>query len=167
MIPILSLQTRMEGTLPVSLSSFTARSKHNSVEVNWTTLSEKNNSHFILFASNDGQKWVEIKKIESKALNGSSTVAIDYNITVPLTGVSLAALGFLSLLLVPSSRNRFARFTVLLIVLASFISCAKDSQSSSDLDNFGKGNRKIYLKLVQYDRDGTATDLGLTSITKF
>ena len=160
------IDVQMEGTLPVTLSSFTAIVKQNAIEVNWRTLSEKNNSHFSLFASNDGKNWEEIKRIESKALNGASTVAIDYNLSIALSNISLAAFGFLSLLFMPSVRNRFARFAILLCLLTSFISCAKENQSSMELDIHGKGKQKTYLKLVQYDLNGTITELGVTSVTR-
>ncbi len=49
--------------LPIELTSFTAeKQKDNSVNVNWSTLTEKNNDYFIIKKSMDGIEWNEIAR---------------------------------------------------------------------------------------------------------
>jgi hypothetical protein len=51
--------------LPVTLTSFTANCNGEKVNIDWTTATEYNSSHYILQNSRDGQNWVEVAKIQS------------------------------------------------------------------------------------------------------
>lgn len=66
------------STLPVSLSNFTLKKQNNFVQLNWSTLSETNNSHFNILRSSDGKNF-EI--ISSKTGKGTSTEITDYSFT--------------------------------------------------------------------------------------
>lgn len=46
--------------LPVELISFSAEKKENTVELNWTTTTEKNNSLFVIEKSRDGNFWESV-----------------------------------------------------------------------------------------------------------
>ncbi len=48
------------NTLPVELSSFDAAQRSNTVELNWTTLSETNSAYFLVERSEDGKIWTTI-----------------------------------------------------------------------------------------------------------
>jgi hypothetical protein len=64
--------------LPVELLSFTAeKQKNNSVNVNWSTLTEKNNDYFIIKKSIDGIEWNEIAREKGAGLSYSQ---LDYSI---------------------------------------------------------------------------------------
>jgi hypothetical protein len=64
--------------LPVELLSFTAeKQKNNTVNVNWSTLTEKNNDYFIIKKSIDGIEWKEIAREKGA---GVSLSQIDYSI---------------------------------------------------------------------------------------
>lgn len=72
--------------LPVELVQFTARQHDQDVQLNWTTASEKDNSHFIVERSPDGRIFNEIGTI---AGNGTSATRSSYSFTdqQPFAGV--------------------------------------------------------------------------------
>lgn len=78
-------EVTQENTLPVTLSSFTGRNERNTVKLNWSTLSEKNNSHFQVLRSADGKTPEVIATIPG---NGNSTTIRNYSFTdrSPLMG---------------------------------------------------------------------------------
>ncbi|TKB96915.1 T9SS type A sorting domain-containing protein [Pedobacter cryophilus] len=63
------------GVLPVSLTSFGGQKQGDAIQLNWTTASEKNNSHFDILRSIDGKKFLNIGKVAGK---GNSDAKVDY-----------------------------------------------------------------------------------------
>ena len=61
--------------LPVELISFDASKTSHAIQLNWSTASELNNSHFIIERSIDGAEFLEIGTV---AGNGTSNEIIDY-----------------------------------------------------------------------------------------
>jgi subtilisin family serine protease len=59
----------VNGTLPVSLMSYTVKAKNNSALLNWETSSEKNNSHFNILHSNDGINFTFLSSIKASAIS--------------------------------------------------------------------------------------------------
>ena len=78
--------TALEGTLPVSLSSFTGKLNGNATQLDWKTQSEQNNSHFDILRSTDGKVF---ELIGTKAGNGTTQQVSNYSFTekAPLAGV--------------------------------------------------------------------------------
>jgi hypothetical protein len=64
--------------LPVALTSFTGKKQKEAVHLNWTTASEKNNSHFEVLHSADGKTFSQLTKI---AGNGNSDMVHNYSYT--------------------------------------------------------------------------------------
>ncbi|MFK7950257.1 MAG: T9SS type A sorting domain-containing protein [Saprospiraceae bacterium] len=64
------------SVVPVELSSFTATKETNTVALNWTTLSEKNNAGFDIEKSVNGKDFEVIGTVEG---TGNSIEKIDYN----------------------------------------------------------------------------------------
>tara|TARA_B100001059_G_scaffold2236_1_gene1842 strand:+ start:239 stop:1273 length:1035 start_codon:yes stop_codon:yes gene_type:complete len=63
--------------LPIELLSFTGYSTgNNDVELQWSTASEQNNSHFTIWRSYDGQTW---NAIHEKMGAGNSNAYLEYN----------------------------------------------------------------------------------------
>lgn len=60
------------AVLPIQLLDFSARSKNNSIVLNWSTASEKNSSHFAIEHSTNGYDWHEITSVS--AHKNSNTV---------------------------------------------------------------------------------------------
>jgi len=67
-----------EGPLPVELTSFAAKQSQSGVQLEWTTASEKNNSHFEVQKSANGKDFETIGMVEG---NGNSSSLIDYKYT--------------------------------------------------------------------------------------
>lgn len=63
--------------LPIELVSFTVEAvQKNYIQLDWATASESNNSHFILFSSQDGREWKNLGRIEGV---GNSTITSRYS----------------------------------------------------------------------------------------
>ncbi|OAQ40282.1 hypothetical protein A5893_04840 [Pedobacter psychrophilus] len=75
------------ATLPVSLTSFTGKKDNESIKLDWTTASEKNNSHFDITRSVDGKKFSSIGTMKG---GGNSDAALNYSFadTNPLSGTN-------------------------------------------------------------------------------
>jgi hypothetical protein len=71
--------------LPVTLVSFDARAKGNEVQLNWSTESESNSSHFAVERSSNGRDFQEIGRVKSSR---NSTTKKNYSFTdnAPRTG---------------------------------------------------------------------------------
>lgn len=76
--------------LPVELVKFTALSNHQSVQLDWSTASEKVNSGFEIYHSTDGYNWQKIGFRPSKSVDGNSSVPLDYSFshTQALSGIN-------------------------------------------------------------------------------
>lgn len=73
--------------LPISLLDFSGEIQDNKIELNWTTLSERENDYYTIYRSQDAVNWEEIAQMDG-AGNASDTryyTSIDQN---PLPGVS-------------------------------------------------------------------------------
>lgn len=73
--------------LPIELGSFTGFHTGHSVELDWTTITEKDNDYFIVQRTLDGVSYEEIGMVDGE---GNSTRTIDYEFTdiMPYQGVS-------------------------------------------------------------------------------
>lgn len=76
-----------EDTLPIELSSFSAKSSHEGVALSWTTSAEINNEYFTVLRSSDGVNFGEIGRLEGA---GNSTGENNYSFydQKPLAGTS-------------------------------------------------------------------------------
>lgn len=64
------------STLPIELIKFDVSFSNNYVTANWTTLTETNNSHFIVAASVDREYWDNYKRVEG---SGNSNIIKEYS----------------------------------------------------------------------------------------
>ena len=68
------------GMLPVSWLDVDAQMiAAGEVEVFWSTASEENNSHFIIEYSEDGDQWLMVNRVNSKAVGGNSLGILEYS----------------------------------------------------------------------------------------
>jgi hypothetical protein len=76
--------------LPVGLLHFAALPDNDKVDLGWTTSTESNNSYFTVERSKDGVNFEFVQQIPSAALNGNSSVALNYTAQdfQPYSGVS-------------------------------------------------------------------------------
>jgi hypothetical protein len=72
---LMQLNERLQGILPVDITSFTAKAASNSVLLNWSTASEKNNDIFYIQQSVDA---VEFKKVGLVKGNGNANQNSNY-----------------------------------------------------------------------------------------
>lgn len=154
-----------QTTLPVTWGSVSAKTAGNNVVINFTTESETNNDHFELLASNDGNNFVKIAELKSKAVNGNSSTAINYEVTIPLSGKVALGFSLLALLgfgLIPNKKARILSSIVALSVLFATYSCSKNSDSI----NIGSETSYKFVKIVQVDKDGTSKESKVISIVK-
>jgi len=74
--------------LPVELISFTAQENNiHQVEMNWSTSSETNNSHFEIYHSNNAINWELLERVQGA---GNSNIINNYTITdrLPYNGIN-------------------------------------------------------------------------------
>lgn len=138
----------------VTFGSIDAYIKGNNLHVNWTTEKEVNNGHFEIEASTDGEQFITIGDLKSKAENGNSDVTLSYEWTGK-AGISLSALPYLALVLILLLLVRRKKTILLTTVAISFIafvqiSCNKDKDSITEAENY-------YIRIAQIDKDGTKT----------
>jgi hypothetical protein len=84
--PYVDLQARLDSNEPclpitplaVELISFTGKATESGINLEWSTASEENNSHFEVERSADGKSFEQIAKIEG---NGNSNTTIKYAFT--------------------------------------------------------------------------------------
>lgn len=74
--------------LPITLTQFKGRMVSTYDELSWSTSAEYQNDYFNLQHSTDGQHFVTIEKVMSKAINGNSEQELNYavNYTLPKAG---------------------------------------------------------------------------------
>jgi uncharacterized delta-60 repeat protein len=89
---VLVIRYNAETVLPITLSSFTATKKQNSVLLNWQTAVEANNNYFsIERSSNSSNGFKEIARVNSKG-NSSQTQKYNFEDLTPLKGVNYYSL---------------------------------------------------------------------------
>ena len=78
------LHTQNPGNvpLPVSMLNFRGTRVDATSQLNWSTVTEINNSHFVVERSKDGKSFARVSdNIASKAVNGNSNEQLDYGYT--------------------------------------------------------------------------------------
>lgn len=141
-------------TLPVTFSDFTATIRNGTLLINWSTLSESNVDHFEIEASRDGNSFIKIGSLDSRALNGNSNETLEYRFSKDVSAVA----GFLgvSVLLFISGifslgrtrRNLTLAAIISFILMAGFVGCNKLDKGISDAGS------KIFVRIKQIDKDG-------------
>ena len=138
--------------LPVTYGEIAARILNDKLVVSWETLTENNNDHFEVLASNDGFDWKKIGTINSKASDGNSDSKLSYELSAALP-LSLAALSMMMLLLLPAFRSRLMKLGIVTLVIVSCaVACSKNSKEGVDIS---KGDN-VYIKLAQYDKNANS-----------
>lgn len=68
-------------SLPVQFSSFTAAVANGFPQLQWNTSNELNNKHFVIQSSLNGTQFANVGTVASKAANGTSATANNYQFT--------------------------------------------------------------------------------------
>lgn len=138
----------------VTFGSIDAYVKENNLHVNWTTEKEVNNDHFEIEASTDGEQFVTIGNVQSKAESGNSDITLSYE-WIGKAGMSLSMLPYLAfililLLLVHRKKTVLIATVAISFIAFSQISCKKDKDSITNAENY-------FIRIAQIDKDGTTT----------
>ncbi|MBO9595675.1 MAG: hypothetical protein J7599_22420 [Niabella sp.] len=140
--------------LPATFDKVSASIQGSQLQVNFTTLTEQNNSHFEIEASKDGKEFVKIGEVKSTAINGSSNMPISYNFNMSqsaatgLLGMSVAVLAFAALLV--NRRNKWMLMLAVMLGTGIFGATSCKKQEATSIDN----NTKLFIRIKQVDKDG-------------
>jgi len=135
--------------LPVTFGTIEAVITGKNLSVIWQTTSETNCKQYRVEASIDGETWKEIATVNSKATNGNSSLPLNYNITLDLSGLlfTVSALLVLSLVRI---RRKLCRSLLVVTTIAFAIACNKGNSNA-----FMNSEQKVFLRIIQEDVDGT------------
>lgn len=152
------------GGLPVVFGAINASIVNKILELNFSSMSETNNDHFIVEASRNGIDFKEITSINSKAKEGNSSSPVQYSVKIDLSNTLLYSTLLLSFLFILpfSFSKKWAKWMWIGITFfaLSFLSCNKTIESGSiDIGN-------LYLRIVQVDKDGLKTISKLIKINE-
>ena len=139
--------------LPVTFGAVSAMVKNGVLTVNWATMSESSNKGFEIEVSADGIHFVNIGSVNTQALNGMSDTPLEYRFSkkIPENFKWVLALGLLAI-----SSGRFYRRSwrgaIILGMLLAVLVVLQPGCTRNDA--FTTGHEKLYVRIVQIDRDG-------------
>ncbi|GAB3423489.1 Ig-like domain-containing protein [Niabella aquatica] len=142
-------------TLPVDFGAITATLINGQLVVNWSTLTETNNSYFEIEASKDGENFYKIGTVNTKAKDGNSDVSISYDFNIDLQsgntllGIAIFSIAFVALLF--SRKNKWLYTVVLVGGLSIFGASSCSKNDAADIDASGK----LFVRVKQVDKDGS------------
>lgn len=79
--PLVSSTTDGCNTLPVIFGTFSAKAGANGVDLNWQTITERNNRHFEVERSTDALKFSSVGVVLTKAIDGNHQGPLNYQFT--------------------------------------------------------------------------------------
>lgn len=153
-------------TLPVLFGEINAAINNNELALSWSTLSETNNDHFDIEISKNGTDFKKLGTVTSKALNGNSGEVLNYQFSSPLSNAaSLLGISFLSLAFIVLLFNRKNKvLLVLMIVVAAGFGVGSCSRSTDQIDM--ANNSKLFVRIVQVNKDGTSKSSKVITVYK-
>lgn len=141
------------ASLPVNFGAISASIKNNLLSVNWQTLNEKSNDHFLIEISADGKHFTEIGRVQTHAKNGDSDEPIHYRFEIntgAVTALSLAGLGLLGMLLPLGRKHKKLLLLGVVVCSVHFFACHKQQDDISFYND-----QQLYIRIAQVDKDGT------------
>lgn len=142
------------ASLPVTFGQVKSVIKNNELVIDWETLHEDNNDHFIIEASADGQLFKKIGTVKSTAHDGRSDMTIYYTFSVQSGNQSLALMiglsGLMGLLFFAKRKRQWIA-AVAAVGILGFISCNKNPVANPDNDN------NVFIRIAQVDKDGSVS----------
>jgi len=135
--------------LPVIFGNVQAAVKDGQLMVQWQTQNETNNDHFLIQVSEDGNNWTTVQTIQSKAIDGNSSSALDYSISIPFQAAT-ATVVVLLLFGAGTSVGKQRKYLTIgcILICSTLFSCQKQEMVVS------KENQKLLIRIVQVDKDG-------------
>jgi len=155
------------AVLPVVFGAISANWTGSSLHINWTTEAEKNNDFFDIEASANGVDFVSIGTVKSKAPNGTSDTAIQYELIKELNNNTLASIlgiGMLALGSIGVYRNRKMRLPFTLLIMCGLTTLLFGCKKANSDELNGNGNALI--RITQVDKDGSRSSSKTVKIVK-
>ncbi|MCH5600236.1 hypothetical protein [Niabella ginsengisoli] len=143
----------LQTVLPVTYGDIKAKIQGGSLVINWSTLTETNNTAFDIEASVNGKDFVKIGTVDTKASNGNSDKPLYYSFTksvdskMAIMGISILSLAFVLLL-----TRKNSSLLSFMLVIGLGVTAASCSKNDNQVDVGGEG--KIFVRIVQIDKDG-------------
>lgn len=147
----------VQTALSVLFGDITAIIHGNALTVDFTTISEKNNSHFEIEGSSDGVNFKKIGQLESQHKDGNAdsptkySITIDKNNSAGLLAVSLAAVVFVIGLFNRKNKFLLSSFLIVGSILFFTASCGKQNNEIENTDS------NIFIRVKQVDIDNTVS----------
>ncbi len=137
------------GALPVTFyGGLTAVLKNGQLQVNFSTATETNISHFEIEASADGQQFTQIGSLPSLSKDGNSSEILNYSFSASTTVLGgIAALGLFAFI---GFRGRKYRLLTIIVTLLALAACNKYKEEIQS----GKAG---FIRIVEVDKDGGKT----------
>ena len=147
--------TSWDTPLPVTFGPITAQISSGELVVNWSTVMEKNNDHFIIELSKDGKNFTSIGTVQSKAANGNSSEELRYSFSKGIDSATAIA-GILSAMMIGIcllAFNRKNRLLLAVIVLlgSGIIATSCNKRNADTIEP----NQKLFVRIVQVNKDGS------------
>jgi hypothetical protein len=159
--------------LSVSLLDFTAKAVGNSVKLDWSTANEKDNSHFDIERSLDGEVFSKIGQVKG---NGTTTQTLDYtfldrNFSNNTAYYRLKQVDFngkvsFSKVISINSDFRKGKIKVYPTLVNDWITVDLNVQSETDLSIFDMLGKVVLSKKVQNTEGALSVNLDLNHLTK-
>ncbi len=138
------------SVLPVHFGRIDANLKNNQLRVNWQSLQEKNNDHFIVEVSADGKTFKEAGIVQSRAIDGNSDVTLQYSFELTAPGLA-GAVTLLGLLSFAFRRKKYMLTAATGLLLLAVVSCSRNSGAIEE------EHQTLFIRIGQVDKDGTMT----------
>ncbi len=141
----------VNAALPVVFDDVLARVKSGNLLVQFTSISETNNEYFSILASRNGVDFKEIGRVDSAAEHGNSSTPLEYSFMININNTLVTGSLFFITLLLPAIGRRKKKVLIAAAIFSiSFLACRK---SKDVLDS--SGVEKLFIRIVQIDKDGT------------
>jgi hypothetical protein len=146
---LVSVASNTCQSLPVTFGEMKVVNINGQLLVNWQSLTENGCKEYVIQASKNGSNWKDIATVTSKATNGISTSALEYNYqtNLPITfaGISIA------FLLLSMFKSKIFRIALLIAAVVIIVSCLKGSKEV----DINKTTDAVYVRIAQHNLDGT------------
>jgi len=149
--------------LSVNFGEISAKWVDGQLVLDWTTLSEKNNSKFEIEISKDGVNFTKIGEVVSKATDGNSGDTLSYDFSKTAEGITVAGLAILGLAFGAGFMRR-RKLTMALAAISFMLigyACTKHDKEIA-LNSDGD----VYIRIAQVDKDGTKSYSKVVKVVK-
>jgi len=151
--PVTNTYFSLDQALPVDFGAISAKISGGQLLVNWSTLTETNNSYFQIEVSKDGKTFVSIGEVDSKAKEGNSDVSINYdfaakaNSSMGLLGLSVFSIALIALFI--NRKNKVLPIAAIVIGISLLgVSCSRN-----DMDGLSNDS-DVFVRVKQVDKNG-------------